>query len=137
MNQPSDAHTSAGLIAQLTRPHNPGRNPRADGVGRATNACDEALEIWLEVSADRVVRAGFWSHACLHVTACGSAAARLAEGLEIHELKHIDAGRIEQAVDGLPATEVHCAEFAAQVLRLALLDWLSHRREEGWKRLYR
>ncbi len=133
----TDVDLSEALKSHLLRPHNPGENPAADGQGRATNSCDESLEIWLEVQADRVVRAGFWARACLHVVACGSAAAALADGREIASLKEIDAAAIDAALGGLPAAERHCAVFAAEVLRRALLDYLDKRRQEPWKRLYR
>jgi len=125
------------LKRHVLRPHNPGENPLADGVGRATNTCDETLEIWLEVEADQVARSGFWARACMHVVACGSAAAALAEGRDVAALKSLDAAAIDEALGGLPPAERHCAEFAAQVLRLAVLDYLEKRREDPWKRLYR
>jgi nitrogen fixation NifU-like protein len=125
------------LLDHVRKAHNPGQNQDADGIGRLTNDCDETLEIWIEVRADQVVRAGFWARACINVIACGSVAAALAEQRPIAELKHITAERILQAVDGLPEHELHCAEFAAQTLRQALLNYLGQRREEPWRKLYR
>jgi nitrogen fixation NifU-like protein len=128
---------SQDLLKQIRKAHNPGENPNADGTGRLTNDCEETLEIWIEVLSDRVVRAGFWSRACINVLACGSVAAGLAEGCKISELKAITAERIFQAVEGLPEHEAHCADFAARALRAALIDYLGHRREEPWRKLYR
>lgn len=124
------------LLHHCLNPHNAGPNPNADGVARRANECGEELEIWLAVSEERVVKAGFWAHACPSVIAAASVAVMQAEGRNLAEIKDIKEAEIATQA-GLPDAEAHAAEFAREVLLDAVRDFLLRRREETWRKLYR
>jgi len=109
---------------------------RPDGVGVAGSGCGETVKVWLELARGRVSRAGFWTDGCAATVACGSMATELALGKPVAEALAVDALAIADALDGLPAGNLHCAELAARALGAALRDCLATAREP-WKKLYR
>ena len=69
--------------------------------------------------------------------ACISVATTLVEGLSPIEARRATrAEAISEALGGLPAKEMHCAEIATRALWAALDDYIVNQREP-WKRLYR
>jgi NifU homolog involved in Fe-S cluster formation len=129
-------HYSDKIIQHWQNPHRLGPIEHADGYARLSNSCGEQVEFWLKIKDDRVVAASFLCDGCGCTIACASAAVAIAEDRDVSELSEITPEKIDADLNGLPSDEKHCAEFAAHVLNLALLDYLQTRREP-WKRKYR
>jgi nitrogen fixation NifU-like protein len=130
-----EAYT-ATVIDHASNPRNAGSIPNADGYGSDSGDCGDTLEMWLRVSGNKVVNATFWTDGCGGIVACGSVATELAKGKEISRLVSLCQDDILSVLGGLPEDQIHCAQRAAAVLRLAALSCLKPK-QESWRRAYR
>ena len=120
------------------------KNPRnmrlleePDGYARLQGTCGDTMEMSVRVDGDVVVACGFQTDGCGTTAVCGSAATWLATNRTLIEaLGAVSSRGILELLGGLPEADVHCAELAAETLRRALADFLSHR-HEPWKKGYR
>jgi nitrogen fixation protein NifU and related proteins len=127
---------SETTVSHIIHPHNADSIPNPDGFAACRSTCGESMKIWLRVINDIVDDAGFWTDGCAATIACGSMSTDLAKGITVMDALAITAGDIAAALVHLPEGNFHCAELAAQALRMALKDYLSIR-QEPWKKLYR
>lgn len=127
---------SETTISHILEPHNDGRIPDADGYGCGSSGCGETMKIWLKIEAGVVRQTGFWTDGCAATVACGSMATELSKGKSVTQALAISAGNIADALEQLPEGNRHCAELAANTLRLALKDHLLMA-QQPWKKLYR
>jgi len=94
------------------------------------------MKIWLRVRDSVVVESGFWTNGCAATIACGSMSTELILGKSVIQALAITAQDIAEALVDLPPGNFHCAELAANTLRIALKDYLQIQ-QQPWKRLYR
>ena len=94
------------------------------------------MKIWLRIRNNIVEEAGFWTNGCAATVACGSMATDLVKGKNLTQALAITAREIADALVDLPSGNFHCAELAAQTLKIALKDCLSMQ-QQPWKKLYR
>lgn len=127
---------SEEVLDHFRNPRNVGEIPNADGYGRITGGCGDTTQICLRVKDDRIAEARFMTDGCGASIACASATTELAGGKSIAEALEITHEDILRSLNGLPESESHCAELAADALRAAIRDYLSIRREP-WKKSYR
>ena len=127
---------SEKAVEHILRPHNTDSLPDPDGYAAFGSGCGEMMKIWLRVSDAVVTDTGFWTNGCAATIACGSMATELAKYKSITQALAITAQNIADALVNLPQGNFHCAELAANTLRLALMDSLSIQ-QQPWKRLYR
>jgi nitrogen fixation NifU-like protein len=123
-------------IEHILYPHNTESIPSADGLGNYSSGCGETMRIWLKLQNNQIQESGFWTDGCAATIACGSMVTDLALGKSASEAFAITAQDIADALVKLPAGNFHCAELAANALRLALQDLLSTQ-QQPWKKLYR
>jgi nitrogen fixation NifU-like protein len=123
-------------VDHILRPRNTESLQDPDGFGACRSSCGERMKIWLRIRNDIVADAGFWTDGCAATIACGSMSTDLIKGKSVTEAFGVTADRIADALVDLPEGNLHCAQLAAQALRIALKDHLSLRREP-WKKLYR
>lgn len=118
-------------------PRNLGLLYGPDGYARVTGTCGDTMEMTVRLDGDRVVACGFQTDGCGSTMVCGSAATWLATNRTFVEaLAAVNARGILEVLGGLPETDIHCAELAAETLRRALADHLAHR-GSPWKKSYR
>jgi len=127
---------SKKAIDHFTNPRNEGEFRSPDGLGRASIACGDSMQIGLRVGNDRILEARFMTDGCGPVIACGSMATDLVKGKTVNEAMSLSEDDIMTGLDGLPDSETHCATLAISALKQALVDYLALRREP-WKRSYR
>jgi nitrogen fixation NifU-like protein len=127
---------SETTIEHIIRPHNAESIPHPDGYAAWDSGCGERMKIWLRIRNHIVDEAGFWTDGCAATVACGSMATDLAMGKAVPQALAVTAQDIADALVDLPSGNFHCAELAAQTLRIALMDCLSIQ-QQPWKKLYR
>ena len=127
---------SKKAIDHFTNPRNEGEFWSPDGLGRASIACGDSMQIGLRVGNDRILEARFMTDGCGPVIACGSMATELVKGRTIGEAMALSEDDIMTSLDSLPDSETHCATLAISALKQALVDCLALRREP-WKKTYR
>ncbi len=130
-----------GIYSEITIDHiisprntDPIANP--DGFAESRTGDNETMKMWLRVRDDVVTGSGFWTNGCAATIACGSMATELVKGKSVREALGITAEDIARSLVDLPQGNFHCAELAAQTLRVALKDCLSTQ-QQPWKKLYR
>ncbi len=125
------------VLDHWKHPRNLGLLENPDGYARVTGPCGDTMEMSVRLEKDVVVACGFQTDGCGTTVVCGSAATWLATNRTfIEALGAVSSRGILELLGGLPASAVHCAELAAETLRQALADYLSHK-NEPWKKGYR
>lgn len=112
------------------------RPDRAHGYGKKERECGDALEVFLSVHDDIIVKLQYYSNGCFSTNACGNALAELAVGQSIAKARDITPEVITAFLETLPAHEFHCAEMAADALLLALADY-HNIKQKPWEKDYR
>jgi nitrogen fixation protein NifU and related proteins len=127
---------SDATIEHILRPHNTESIPNADGFANCVSGCGEIMKIWLKARDAVIQDAAFWTNGCAATIACGSMCTDLAKGKPAMAALAITSRDIANGLVDLPEGNLHCAELAAEALRLALKDLLSVQ-QQPWKKLYR
>jgi len=108
----------------------------ADGYGRASRECGDAIEIFLNVDDGAIRSAYFETEGCFYSVACGNAVVHLVEGKTVEEASEITITDIVAYLETLPEKETHCAQLAVFALKFAIADFRENDRQP-WKKLYR
>jgi nitrogen fixation NifU-like protein len=113
------------------------RLEKADGYAKVKGTCGDTMEMFLRVNNDVIEECTFETDGCGSTQVCGSAATSLAQGKTILEaLGLISADNIIKFLGGLPESDIHCAQLAAETLRRAIADYLGNK-SAPWRKLYR
>jgi len=128
---------SEAVIDHWQNPRNFRKIENPDGYAKVTGTCGDSMEMFLKMNKENITECTFQTDGCGTTVACGSCATELALNKSfIQALGFISADEILKRFDGLPASDVHCAELAAAALRRALADYLYHKKDP-WKKHYR
>ena len=116
------------ISGERNLPANFGPMREADGHARITGPCGDTMEFWLRAEGDRIAQVMFTTDGCSASLACGSTAARLAEGADIEKICSLSPDDIMNALAPvkLPEEDQHCALLANHTLKAAIADYLGH-----------
>jgi len=123
-------------IDHAMNPRNIGKIPNPDGFGYATSSCGETMEIRLKAKDGRITDVAFWTDGCSTTAACGSMATEIIKGEDVAQALAINQDDILNALGGLPESNHHCAQLAANAVKAAIQDYIAIRKEP-WKKAYR
>lgn len=125
------------VLDHWKNPRNLGLLENPDGYARLQGTCGDTMEMSVRLDGDLVTDCGFQTDGCGSTRVCGSAATWLATNRTLIEaLGAVSRRGILELLGGLPETDVHCADLAAETLRRSLADALANR-STPWKRDYR
>lgn len=125
------------VIDHWQNPRNFEKIDNPDGYASAKGSCGDTMEMFLKMSNGKISECGFQTNGCGTTIACGSIATELAlKKSFIQALATVSADEILKKLGGLPESDIHCAELAAEALRRALADHLYQKRAP-WKKQYR
>lgn len=125
------------VLDHWKHPRNLGLLENPDGYACLQGTCGDTMEMTVRMDGDLVVACGFQTDGCGATVVCGSAATWLATNRTfIEALGAVNTRGILELLGGLPETDVHCAELAAETLRRALADHLANK-GSAWKKSYR
>ena len=125
---------SQTVIGLWQNPKNFHRIDSSDGYARVQGSCGDTMEMFLKMKDDKISECAFITDGCGTTIACGSMATELARHKTYTEaLAVVSAGSILKHLGGLPEEDVHCAQLAAETLRIALADFL-YKKQHGWKK---
>jgi NifU-like protein involved in Fe-S cluster formation len=114
---------SPQVWAEFRSPHNRGSLPNRNGEGWAgSRQAGQFVRIQILLTEDRVQETAFETFGCLAAIACSSYLTRWATQKSTSEITWMDAGRLEQALGGLPQSRAYCAEMAVHAMRRAVQD---------------
>lgn len=120
---------SRKVIEEFRDPKNAGRMGDADAVGIITGPCGDTMEFYLNIQDSRVADILFMTDGCGSTIACGSMLTQLVQDKYIEEVEKITDTDLQDALDGLPKENMHCAKLAVDTLMEALRNW--HTKGDG------
>ena len=126
---------SEKVLDRCFNPRNWGTIENPQGFGRGSRICGDGMEITLRIMNDKIQNAKFFTEGCGTMLAAGSMVTELVIGKTVREALKITPEVINKALDGLPKESEHCADTAAEALKVALLNYLAFKKEP-WKRAY-
>ena len=117
---------SPAVAERFDNPQNYGPLESFNGHAQITGPCGDTMEFWIQVADGHIDRIGFTTTGCGTSRAAGSMATELAAGKPLREAGFIEQADILEALGGLPKDSEHCALLAANTLKAAIRDYLSH-----------
>ncbi|HUU38802.1 MAG TPA: iron-sulfur cluster assembly scaffold protein [Candidatus Desulfaltia sp.] len=128
---------SPAVVERWQNPQNLRTLENPDGRARVQGVCGDTMEMSVRVKDETITECAFQTDGCGTTIVCGSVATELAVGKPLIEaLGAVSAAEILKVLGGLPESDVHCAQLAAETLRRALADYL-HQKNSPWKKNYR
>lgn len=125
------------VIQHWQNPRNFRKIENPDGYARVKGSCGDTMEMFIKIKNGKISECGFQTDGCATTIVCGSAATELALNKSFTQaLGQISANQILKILGGLPESDVHCAQLAAETLRRALADYLCQKKAP-WKKHYR
>jgi nitrogen fixation NifU-like protein len=128
---------SETAIDHWQNPRNFKKIENPDGYAKVTGPCRDTMEMFLKMKDEKIIECGFQTDGCGTTIVCGSVATELAINKSFTEaLGSVSAAEILRILGGLPESDVHCAQLAAETLRRAMAEYL-YQKSAPWKKNYR
>jgi nitrogen fixation NifU-like protein len=125
------AYYTDKVVDLWLNPQNMGPLEHPDAFAKIQGPCGDTMEIFLQITADRVARATFTTDGCGPSVAAGSMATHLATGKTISQAAKLTGDDVLKGLGGLPEESQHCAILAARTLAEALQRYLSTEAARG------
>ncbi len=128
---------SESVIEHWQSPRNFTKIDHPDGYAQVKGSCGDTMEMYLKIKDDVIRECTFQTDGCGTTIVCGSVATDLVQNKTFTQaLACVSANEILKRLGGLPESDVHCAQLAAETLRRALADYL-YQKSSSWKKHYR
>lgn len=128
---------SETVINHWQNPRNFRKMDKPDGYAQVKGSCGDTMEMFIRMKDNKISECTFQTDGCGTTIVCGSMVTKLAhDKTYIQALGLVSADEILKKLGGLPESDIHCAQLAAETLRRALADILYHKRS-SWKKHYR
>lgn len=112
------------VLEHFANPHNVGELDDADGIGEVGNAkCGDIMKMYLKIKDGVITDAKFKTFGCGAAIATSSMATDMIKGSKIEDALKISNSAVVEALDGLPASKIHCSVLAEQAVKSALSDY--------------
>ena len=121
---------SEKVMDHFLHPRNVGVIEDADGVGEVGNAkCGDIMKIYLKIDNDIITDVKFETFGCGSAIASSSMATEMIKGKPVSEALELTNKAVAEALDGLPAHEMHCSVLAEEAIKNALEDYQSKQKK--------
>ena len=112
------------VMDHFMHPRNVGEIPDADGVGQVGNAkCGDIMKMYLKIEGGVISDVKFKTFGCGAAIATSSMATDMIKGATIEDALKLSNKAVVEALDGLPASKIHCSVLAEQAVKSALADY--------------
>ena len=112
------------VLEHFASPHNVGEIPDANGVGEVGNAkCGDIMKMYLKIQNGVIEDAKFKTFGCGAAIATSSMATDMIKGSTVEDALKLSNQAVVDALDGLPASKIHCSVLAEQAVKAALTDY--------------
>jgi nitrogen fixation NifU-like protein len=119
-----DEYAAKKETEEQLRPKNMRRLNDPDGSAWTKGLCGDTMEMYLVIKNEKIAEALFYTDGCNASRACGSTAARLAEGKAILDVLRLSPADVLDAWADIPQGNIHCAILAIGTLHKAIADYL-------------
>ena len=109
------------VLEHFANPHNVGEIENADGIGNAK--CGDIMKMYLKIKDGVIEDAKFKTFGCGAAIATSSMATDMIKGSTIEDALKLSNKAVVEALDGLPASKIHCSVLAEQAVKAALADY--------------
>ncbi len=117
------------VIDHWQNPRNFRKIQNPDGYAKVTGPCGDTMEMFIKMRNEKISECGFQTDGCASSIVCGSVATELVQNKPLTQaLGVIRADEILKILGGLPESDVHCAQLAAETMRRALTDYFSKKK---------
>ena len=117
---------SEKVMDHFQNPRNVGKMDNADGVGEVGNAkCGDIMRMYIQVDPETqvITDVKFNTFGCGSAIATSSMATEMIKGKTIEEALQLSNTAVAEALDGLPAHQMHCSVLAEEAVRAAVKDY--------------
>jgi len=115
---------SEKVMDHFMNPRNAGELMDADGVGQVGNArCGDIMKIYLKIEDNVIVDVKFETFGCGSAIASSSMATEMIKGKTVEEALAVTNRQVVEALDGLPASKLHCSVLAEEAIKVAIRDY--------------
>ncbi len=112
------------VLEHFASPHNVGEIPDANGVGEVGNAkCGDIMKMYLKIQNGVIEDSKFKTFGCGAAIATSSMATDMIKGSTVEDALKLSNQAVVDALDGLPASKIHCSVLAEQAVKAALTDY--------------
>lgn len=112
------------VLEHFANPHNVGEIENADGIGEVGNAkCGDIMKMYLKIKDGVIEDAKFKTFGHGAAIATSSMATDMIKGSTIEDALKLSNKAVVEALDGLPASKIHCSVLAEQAVKAALADY--------------
>lgn len=112
------------VMDHFRNPRNLGTLENADGIGEVGNAkCGDIMKIYLKIDDNTITDVSFETFGCASAIASSSMATELIKGRTLDEALTLTNQAVTEALEGLPATKIHCSVLAEQAIKKAVEDY--------------
>ena len=115
---------SEKVMDHLAHPRNVGEIADANAVGEVGNLkCGDIMKMYLKIKDGVIEDAKFKTFGCGAAIATSSMATDMIKGSTIEDALKLSNKAVVEALDGLPASKIHCSVLAEQAVKAALADY--------------
>ena len=115
---------SEKVMDHFANPRNVGEIENADGMGEVGNAkCGDIMKMYIKVDNGVISDVKFKTFGCGAAVATSSMATEMIMGKSIDDALKLTNKAVVEALDGLPASKIHCSVLAEQALKSAIADY--------------
>ena len=115
---------SEKVMDHFRNPRNVGVIENADGVGEVGNTvCGDIMKIYLKIKDGIIEDVKFNTFGCGSAIASSSMATEMIKGKPVSEALELTNKAVAEALDGLPAHNLHCSVLAEQAVKKAVKDY--------------
>lgn len=112
------------VLEHFKNPRNVGKIDNADGIGEIGNArCGDIMKIYIKVNNNIITDVKFNTYGCASAIATSSIATEMIKGKSIEEALKLTNKAVVTALDGLPASKLHCSVLAEEAVKAAIADY--------------
>jgi nitrogen fixation NifU-like protein len=112
------------VLEHFSTPRNVGELTDANAIGEVGNAkCGDIMKMYLKIENNIIVDVKFKTFGCGAAVATSSIATEMIKGKSIDDALKLTNKAVVEALDGLPASKVHCSVLAEQAVRSAISDY--------------
>ena len=115
---------SEKVMDHFQNPRNVGKMEDASGVGEVGNArCGDIMRMYIKVEDGIITDVKFNTFGCGSAIATSSMATEMIKGKPVSEALQLTNRAVVEALDGLPAHNLHCSVLAEEAVRAAIRDY--------------
>ena len=112
------------VLEHFANPHNVGELEDANAVGEVGNAkCGDIMKMYLKIDGGVITDVRFKTFGCGAAIATSSMATDMIKGATVEDALKLSNQAVVEALDGLPASKIHCSVLAEQAVKSAISDY--------------